>query len=262
MAFETINYKKNDAVALIKLARPEQMNALTLLMIEELGAALDLVQQDEITRAVIITGNGPAFCAGADLKEVLDGLQNEAAPQKDFLDAVNELFNRIRGFSIPVIGGLNGITMAGGLELAMCCDVLLAGESAKIGDAHSNFGVFPGAGGAAVLPERIGLNNAKYLLFTGDALPAHRLMEMGLVQEVVADDALEARLQALGEKLAEKSPLVLHRMKSVANGSMEMSQSGALQLELETLRNHFRSDDLKEGLAAFAEKRVPAFTGR
>ena len=152
--------------------------------------------------------------------------------------------------------------MAGGLELAMCCDVLIAGESARIGDAHSNFGVFPGAGGAAVLPERIGLNNAKYLLFTGDALPARRLMEMGLVQEVVADDELAARLQTFGEKLAVKSPLVLRRMKSVANQSMEMSQSGALQLELETLRNHFRSDDIKEGLAAFAEKRKSVFTGQ
>jgi enoyl-CoA hydratase/carnithine racemase len=113
-----------------------------------------------------------------------------------------------------------------------------------------------------VLPERIGLNNAKYLLFTGDALPARRLMEMGLVQEVVADDELAARLQTFGEKLAVKSPLVLRRMKSVANQSMEMSQSGALQLELETLRNHFRSDDIKEGLAAFAEKRKPVFTGQ
>ena len=120
----------------------------------------------------------------------------------------------------------------------------------------------PGAGGAAVLPERIGLNNAKYLLFTGDALPARRLMEMGLVQEVVADDELAARLQTFGEKLAVKSLLVLRRMKSVANQSMEMSQSGALQLELETLRNHFRSDDIKEGLAAFAEKRKPVFTGQ
>ena len=129
-------------------------------------------------------------------------------------------------------------------------------------DAHSNFGVFPGAGGAAVLPERIGLNNAKYLLFSGDALPARRLMEMGLVQEVVADDTLDDRVQEFAEKLAAKSPLVLRRMKSVANQSMEMSQSGALQLELETLRNHFRSDDIKEGLEAFAEKRKPVFTGQ
>ncbi|MDE4100172.1 MULTISPECIES: enoyl-CoA hydratase/isomerase family protein [Roseobacteraceae] len=260
MTYETIATGESNGVATIRLSRPDQMNALSFAMIDELASALDEVESSASVRALVITGEGAAFCAGADLKEVLDTVG--VPGRRDFLDAIGVLFARIRSLPMPVIGGLNGITMAGGLELALCCDVLIAGKRARIGDAHSNFGVFPGAGGAAVLPERIGLNNAKYLLFTGDALPASRLMDMGLVQEVVADDALTDRLQAFGEKLAEKSPLVLRRMKSVANQSMEMSQSGALQLELETLRNHFRSDDIKEGLAAFAEKRKPVFTGR
>jgi enoyl-CoA hydratase/carnithine racemase len=260
VAYKTIALTETKSVATIRLSRAKQMNALSFVMIDELAAALGRIEANDAVRSLVITGDGLAFCAGADLTEVLDTVG--VPGKRDFLDAIAALFHRIRSFPLPVIGGLNGITMAGGLELAMCCDVLIAGESARIGDAHSNFGVFPGAGGAAVLPERIGLNNAKYLLFTGDALPARRLMEMGLVQEVVEDEALEARLQELGEKLAAKSPLVLRRMKSVANQSMEMSQSGALQLELETLRNHFRSDDIKEGLAAFAEKRKPVFTGQ
>ena len=262
MEFQVIRFSVENALAQIRLARPEQMNALTLRMIEEIGAALDIVQEDKTVRALVVTGDGPAFCAGADLKEVLGGLEGDDRLDKDFLDTIKELFGRIRRFPMPVIGGLNGITMAGGLELALCCDVLIAAESAEIGDAHSNFGVFPGAGGAAVLPERIGLNNTKYLLFTGDALPARRLQEMGLVQEVVADGELDQRLQSLGEQLAAKSPLVLRKMKSVANAAMEMSQEGALQLELETLRNHLRSDDLQEGLRAFREKRKPVFAGR
>ena len=260
--FQAIKFSVDNAVAQIRLARSEQMNALTLRLIEEISEAMGLVEKDESIRALVITGEGSAFCAGADLKEVLGDLEGETLPKKDFLDTIKELFGRIRRFPMPVIGGLNGITMAGGLELALCCDVLVAAESAEIGDAHSNFGVFPGAGGAAILPERIGLNNAKYLLFTGDTLPAHRLQEMGLVQEVVADGDLNQRLQSLGERLAVKSPLVLRRMKSVANAAMEMSQEGALQLELETLRNHFRSDDLQEGLCAFREKRKPVFMGR
>ncbi len=260
MAYETIAVNEINGVATIRLSHVEQMNALSFDMIDELADALSWVEGNGGVRSLIITGTGSAFCAGADLKEVLDTLGVRG--KRDFLDAIAQLFKRLRNLPVPVVGGLNGITMAGGLELAMCCDVLIAGESARIGDAHSNFGVFPGAGGAAVLPERIGLNNAKYLLFSGDALPARRLMEMGLVQEVVADDTLDDRVQEFAEKLAAKSPLVLRRMKSVANQSMEMSQSGALQLELETLRNHFRSDDIKEGLEAFAEKRKPVFTGQ
>jgi enoyl-CoA hydratase/carnithine racemase len=258
--FETISYSVAHSVATIRFRRPDQLNALNFAMIDEFAAALDLAEGNDAVWALVITGEGAGFCAGADLKEVLETVG--VPGKRDFLDAIAAVFHQIRTLQLPVIGGLNGVTMAGGLELAMCCDVLIASDLATIGDAHSNFGVFPGAGGAAVLPERIGLNNAKYLLFTGDALPARRLMDMGLVQEVVADDELDARLQEFGEKLAAKSPLVLRRMKSVANQSMEMSQSGALQLELETLRNHFRSDDIKEGLAAFAEKRKPVFTGQ
>jgi enoyl-CoA hydratase len=260
LTYETITYAETRSVAMIRLARPDHMNAINLAMIGEIGSALDLVEKGGKARALVITGNGRAFCTGADLKEVLETVG--VPGKRDFLDEVGALFNRIRMLPLPVIGGLNGVTMAGGLELAMCCDILIAAESARIGDAHSNFGVFPGAGGAGILPERVGLNNAKYLLFTGDALSARRLMEMGLVQEVVDSDALEDRLRSFGERLAAKSPLVMRRMKSVANQSLEMSQSGALQLELETLRNHFRSDDLQEGLEAFRKKRKPVFTGR
>lgn len=165
MAYETIAVTETNGVATIRLSRAKQMNALSFDMIDELAEALSRIEEKDGVRSLVITGTGSAFCAGADLKEVLDTVG--VPGKRDFLDAIAILFRRLRNVPMPVIGGLNGITMAGGLELAMCCDVLIAGESARIGDAHSNFGVFPGAGGAAVLPERIGLNNAKYLLFTG-----------------------------------------------------------------------------------------------
>ena len=249
------------SAAWLRLNRPTELNALSRDMVLELGEALECIRRDEKLRVVVLTGSGRAFCAGADLKAVQAGLSKERSEDGDFLDAVAEVFQILRDFPKPVIGGLNGVTVAGGLELAMCCDVLIAAESAKIGDAHANFGVFPGAGGAAVLPSRIGLPNAKYLLFSGRSLPARDWLRMGLVQEVVADDALEARLDTFASDLADKSPLVLSRMKAVANASVDMSQAEALVWELSVLRDHLTSNDAAEGLAAFSEKRKPVFAG-
>ncbi len=248
-------------VAWLTLNRANSLNALSVDLIGELRAAIREIAVAKQVRAIVLTAAGRAFCAGANLKEVLAGLDDADTQKGDFLDAIGATFQALRDLPTPVIGGLNGITVAGGLELAMCCDVLIAGESARIGDAHSNFGVFPGAGGAAVLPCRIGLANAKYLLFSGQSLPARELMRMGLVQEVVGDDALEARLHEFSQLLATKSPLVLSQMKRVANASIEMTQVEALRQELAVLREHLKSNDSAEGLAAFNEKRKPVFTG-
>lgn len=256
-----ISIQHRASVAWLTLNSPEDLNAISHGLIGELRAVITDIRSSDQTRAVVLTGAGRAFCAGANLKEVLADLEDPRSGKGDFLDAVADTFQTLRDLPVPVIGGLNGITVAGGLELAMCCDVLFAAESAKIGDAHSNFGVFPGAGGAAVLPNRIGLNNAKYLLFSGRSLPAREWMRMGLVQEVVADEALEARLDEFSTNLAAKSPLVLSRMKEVANAAREMPQTGALAYELSVLRNHLNSNDAAEGLAAFGEKRTPVFTG-
>ncbi len=143
----------------------------------------------------------------------------------------------------------------------MCCDLVVAAENAKMGDAHANFGVFPGAGGAAVLPGRIGLNRAKYLLFTGEFISAEEMKDYGLVHQVVPDDDLETVVRTLAAKLAEKSPLVLKRMKEVANQSLFQTQEAALRHELLHLRDHMRSYDMLEGLKAFQEKRKPRFKG-
>lgn len=253
--------ERHGLVAWLRLNRAADMNALSVDLVGELGAAVEALRCDDTIRAVVLTGVGRAFCAGANLKEVLAGLNATPSGDEDFLDAIARVFQSLRDLPKPVIGGLNGITVAGGLELAMCCDVLIATESAKIGDAHANFGVFPGAGGAVVLPRRIGAANAKYLLFSGKSMPAKDLLRMGLVQEVVADDAFEERLKELSAELARKSPLVLTRMKQAVAASTDMSQDEALAYELAILRDHLKSNDAAEGLAAFREKRTPVFTG-
>jgi len=254
-----ISYRTEGAVAWIRLARPEQMNALdrdTLLALEE---RLDEIAAEPAVRVLVVTGAGKAFCAGADLKGVLA----QVAPgEPDFLDIAARVFKKLRHLPKPVVAAINGLAMAGGLELALCCDLIIAAVSARIGDAHANFGVFPGGGGAAVLSTRLPLNIAKQLLFTGDTMPASELAAHGLVNQVTPDGELKAAVQTLAEKIAGKSPLVLTRMKRVANGAADKAQEDALKEELLELRDHTRSYDFAEGLKAFAEKRIPAFEGR
>jgi len=249
------------STAWFTLNRPDDMNALTQEMLDTLDAFLDQIGNDDAIRCLAITGSGRAFCAGADLKSTT-ATEDLAPGTPDFIDRVGEVFGKLRNFPKPVIASLNGYTLAGGLELAMCCDLVVAGESAKIGDAHANFGVYPGAGGAAILPRVVPANVANYLLFTGKMLPASEMKTYGFVNEVVPDDELEDATQALADLIATKSPIALSRMKAVAKDTLGRTADAALQHEQVLFRQHMRSADAAEGLSAFAENRKPNFTGR
>jgi enoyl-CoA hydratase/carnithine racemase len=254
----SVTFELKGPVAWITLARPDAMNALSREMVEGITAKLVEWRNDPQVRVVAITGRGRAFSAGADLKTASAPVQ---PGEKDFLDKIVDLFDTLRAFPRPVIAAVNGLALAGGLEAVMACDFVIAAQSARFGDAHSNFGVFPGAGGAAVLPRKIPVNIAKYLLFTGDSVSAQDMKQYGLVAEVVADNELLDRVQAIGEKLAAKSPLVLTKMKRVADESADKPVADALRHEMLELRSHQRSYDIQEGLRAFAEKRKPEFKG-
>jgi enoyl-CoA hydratase/carnithine racemase len=256
LLFETIG-----AVARLTLNRPKAMNAMNLAILTELDRRLTDIAADDELRVLVITGKGPAFCAGADLKEVLAG-RALGPGEFDFLDRADVVLGRLRNFPKPVIAALNGITMAGGLELAMCADLVVAAEGATIADAHANFGVYPGAGGAAILPRMIPLNMAMYLLFTGNSLSAADMKACGLVCEVHPDERLSDAALALAAHIAKKSPTALRRMKEVARASADKTRDDALLHEQVMLRKHMRSFDFNEGLQAFAEKRVPQFQGR
>ncbi len=261
---KAIRFEQRGAAAWITLERPDAMNALSDLMCSELIAALDTVERDAEIRVLVLTGSGRAFCAGADLKGVLDsstGAPGRADPMSTFLDLVAGMIDRVRMLPMPTIAALNGLTMAGGLELAMACDLIIAAESARIGDAHANFGVFPGAGGTAVLPRRIGPTAAKYLLFTGETQSAAELVPLGLVNRVVPDADLVAEIDKLATRIASKSPLVLRRMKQAVADGLEQPQAAALRLERLVLDAHRYSHDIREGLAAFTGKRKPEFKG-
>jgi enoyl-CoA hydratase/carnithine racemase len=236
------------------------MNALTLNMITELGQALDNAQADAAVRAVVVTGAGRAFCAGADLK-LVGGSGSAIQPQLRFLNRVAAAFRRVETFPKPVIAAVNGYALAGGIELVLCCDLVLAAKSAKMGDAHVNYGLIPGGGSTVRLPRKIGVTRARYLLYTGAFLPSEKLEEWGLVNEVVDDEQLVEAVGRLVEMLAGKSPLSLRRMKQLVEDGLAQPVEGAVRLELLASEAHMHSRDMAEGLEAFANKRRPVFTG-
>lgn len=256
-----IQLKVADGIAWITLSRPKAMNAVNRALIAGLEGALISVQADHSVRVVVITGSGRAFCAGGDLKEFLNG--DGSIDQKELLKFVQyagSVFERVSALTKPVIAAVNGFALAGGLELALSCDLVLAAESARLGDGHSNYGLLPGGGGAARLVRVVGPMVAKYLAFTGDALPAADLVPLGLVNEVVPDDRLLSRANEVAARIASKSPVGLAAMKALINDGLDQSLPVALRAEHQALAAHMYSEDMHEGLTAFREKRKPNYT--
>ncbi len=245
----------------VTLNRPEALNAITPDIVTGINAALTLADDPDI-KAVVLMGAGRAFCAGADLKYVNSTSSGDPSATAQFLDSLLDLMARLEACPRPVIAAVNGLALAGGLELVLCCDLVVAARSAKLGDAHANFGLLPGGGGSVRLPRKIGPTRAKYLMYTGDFLPAEDLFACGLVNEVVDDSDLTETVERLVAKLADKSSLVLRRMKALVDDGLEQPKDVALRSELIVSEVHTHSHDMQEGLAAFEEKRKPRFVGR
>lgn len=278
-----VRVERRGSALWITLARPEAFNALTSGSIAAIDEALDRVDADLEIRSLVVTGSGTAFCAGADLKAVLAADQggvcgtadrttgrarlhgagsDAAAVTRHFLRQVNATFNRLASLRVPTVAAVNGTALAGGLELMLCCDVAIAAASAKLGDAHANFGQIPGGGGSRRLPRRIGASRAKWLMFTGQSIDAATASAWGLVDEVCAPDDLTARVDALTDRMAQKSALVLERMKTLVDAEADSSAAVALDAERLLSEWHLSSHDRNEGLAAFSEKRQPHYIGR
>lgn len=261
---EPLRFEMQGPVAWLTLNRPAALNALSPELLDALSEALARIETDAAIRAVVLTGAGRAFCAGADLSHVVDALSesNGGEPLPSFVAKAEAVLRRIESLPMPVIAAVNGLALAGGLELVLCCDLVLAAESARLGDAHANYGLLPGAGGSVRLPRKIGPTRAKHLLFTGELLPASALVDAGLVNQLVPDGELAAAAQKLGESLAEKSSLTLRAMKRLVDDGLQQPSHTALRLEQLALAAHLSSRDVREGLMAFREKRKPNFEGR
>lgn len=256
----TVEVERRGDALWIRLARPEAMNALDLSVLDGIEAALER-SLAERARCVVITGTGRAFCAGADLKFVQEA-QTDPETLRAFLEHAGSTFRKVELHPLPVIAAVNGLALAGGLELALACDVIVARAGAPLGDGHATFGLFPGAGGAVRLPRRIGSARAKLLLFSGRSLPAADLEVWGLVDVVAPDDGLDDTVTALVGDIASRSPVGLRRMKQVVLDQEGLPVDRGLRLELDACQLHLTSEDVAEGLAAFVERRRPQFTGR
>lgn len=259
---DTLLIEQRGAVLWLTMNRPDAMNALSPAMIGALDRVIDRAGNDEQVHCVVITGTGRAFCAGADLKAVRRETGGDESALRRFLELAAGTMNRIERLPKPVIAAVNGFALAGGLEIVLACDLVVAAQSARFGDAHINFGLLPGGGSSVRLPRKLGPNRAKYLLFSGDAVAASELVACGFVHQVVTDSDLAKAADELATRLAAKSPLALRRLKQLVDAGLEQSRETALQLELVTSEAHAFSHDLKEGLAAFEERRPPKFLGR
>ncbi len=255
--------ERSPGIAWMKMNRPDSLNAINSDMLSRMNTALSEFEADPSLRVVVLTATGKAFCSGADLKEGRDrAAAGNAEGSKAFLEALRQLTVRLSNFPVPVLAAVNGTTAGGGLELLLCCDLAIAARSARVGDAHANYGLLPGGGGSARLPRRIGIHRAKYMMYTGQLFDSELLQDWGLFIDVVDDEKLLERAAEIAARIGSKSPLGLRRMKQLVDDGMEQSLNSALNAELTMCALHARSFDQAEGLSAFNAKRKPVFEGR
>ncbi|MDH3235499.1 MAG: enoyl-CoA hydratase/isomerase family protein [Alphaproteobacteria bacterium] len=262
MTYEFIAFDRRDAIAILRLNRPDNLNSWNLAMRQELRDAVQSCVEDDELRVLIITGTGRAFSAGEDVRGMGD---LSAVGPKGFrrrVRMIHNVFDEIEQMEIPVIAAINGVAAGGGLELALSCDFRFAADSAKMGLPENNVGLIPGSGGISRLVKLVGPSKAKRLVMTGEIVPAEKALAYGLVDEVVPADDLIDHALAFAEQLAAKAPLALGTAKLVINQ--------CANVDLETGRNFERigqsvlklSEDHVEGAKAFVEKRKPDFKGR
>lgn len=259
--FRNVELQRSGRVATLALNRPEQMNPLDASTVQEMRSAYASLRGDAGVDVVLITGRGKAFSAGGDLKGY-QTLYGRPQDFRHFLDELCALFEDLESSRLVNIAVINGACVAGGLELMLACDLVVASDSARIGDAHLRFGQLPGAGGSQRLPRAIGTLRARELILTARMLDAHEAERMGLVNVVAPAAGLMSAAHGLAAQLLEKSPLGLAGAKRLVNEGVQMSLRDALQFEIETVHNYATtSHDATEGLAAFVEKRKPEFRG-
>ena len=262
MNFETLLLDVAEGVATLTLNRPEVMNAINQRLKDELALALDAVEADDAARVLLLIGAGDrAFCAGADIKERA-GTEPTPAEFVFRQQATHRLFGRIEEFSKPVIAALNGVAYGGGAEIALCADLRLMSDVASIGLTEVNLGVIPAGGGTQRLPRLVGAAKAKELIFTGARLKAAEALAIGLVNRVVPSVELRAQAQALAQQIASKPPLAVRLAKQAIDKGQQTDVHTAMAFELYAAAILFDTEDRKEGMKAFIEKRAPVFRGR
>lgn len=244
-------------VALLRINRPESRNSLNIETRRQLARHLSEISNEDGVRCVVLTGNEKSFAAGADIKEMVD------ASTVDMIQrGVHKLWRAIYSCPKPVIAAVNGFALGGGCELAMTCDIIIAGEGAKFGQPEVKIGITPGGGGTQRLTRTIGKFQAMKYLLTGDIFGAKEALTMGLVSEIVPDAEVEKRAIAMATQIAELPPIAIELVKETVLKGLDASLDAGLALETRAIQITFATQDKKEGMTAFIEKRKPKFEGR
>jgi enoyl-CoA hydratase len=256
--YEMIATETQGRVAVIRLNRPKALNALCNRLMEELGHALRGFDADPGIAAIVVTGSEKAFAAGADIKE----MQGRSYPAVYLDDFIGKRWEAVTQVQKPVIAAVAGYALGGGCELAMMCDIILAGDNARFGQPEINLGVIPGAGGTQRLTRAVGKSKAMEMVLTGRMMDAQEAERANLVSRVVPAGEVVAEAVKLGEKIAELSAPAVAVAKEAVNRAFETTLAEGVKFERRVFHALFATEDQKEGMSAFAEKRKPAFRNR
>lgn len=254
MDYKFIKINTEDGIAVVNLNRPKELNSLNKDMVLELDRAFSEIAADNHIKAVVISGD-KNFAAGADIPNMLT-LSPEEANEFSF----RHTFNKIEALPKPVIAAISGFALGGGMELALVCDLRIASPGAKLGFPEINLGIFPGAGGTQRLPRLIGLGRAKEMIYTGSAIDAARALEYGLIN-IIAEDPVAEAMKIAG-KLALKAPIALRLAKQCVDLAFDLDHKTGIEFEAVAWGNLFATEDQREGMQAFIEKRKAVFKGR
>lgn len=259
MTYETLIYLKNEGIAEIHLNRPQRLNAVTQQLYDELNMALNQAEQDTDIRVIILTGQGRAFCVGADLKEHKQG--RTAFERRQYLQAQQSVCKRLLTLSKPIVAGVNGFALGAGAEIAMACDFILMSENAQIGLPEISIGNFLGGGVTWLLPRLVGLAKAREMVFLGERIAGAEAVKIGLANRSFPDNSFLDDTRKFAEQLATKAPFSMALAKRHLVFSAETTLDSAMTAELEGMMFVGTTKDWQEGVDAFAQKRSPVFKG-
>ncbi|WP_323000980.1 enoyl-CoA hydratase/isomerase family protein [Denitromonas sp.] len=259
MAYETILYEMKNGIAEIRLNRPHRLNAVTQTLYDELNDALGVAEADRDARVVLLTGEGRAFCVGADLKEHKTG--RTAFDRRQYLQGEQIVCKRLMLLSKPVVAAVNGFALGAGAEVAMASDFILMAESAQIGLPEVSIGNYLGGGVTYLLPRLVGLAKARELVFLGERIKGEEAVRIGLANRVFPDDGFLDAAREFAQRIASKAPFSMQLAKEHLNMAAERTLDAALTAELEGMMFVGTTRDWQEGIDAFAEKRTPVFKG-
>jgi 2-(1,2-epoxy-1,2-dihydrophenyl)acetyl-CoA isomerase len=259
MAYETIDFKVEAGIARLTLNRPDRLNSFTVQMHEEVADALASLGE---ARTLVLTGAGRGFCAGQDLNDRAVAPGQAVDLGESVEKRYNPLIRTLTSLPMPVIARVNGVAAGAGANIALACDIVIAAKSAKFIQSFAAIGLIPDSGGTWVLPRLVGQARALGLALTGEPLPAEKAEEWGLIWKAVDDDRLDVEVDGLAERFAAGPTRGLARIKQMIRGSWDHDLHRELDLQRDSMRELGFSDDYREGVAAFMEKRKPNFTGR